>query len=76
MMDTVSINCFVLIHSRLHLIFHFETFCRTKKKALLDVFLKEYETVSCQPNLFSSLSYWGPRGAYFLLTIKPGGWPK
>lgn len=42
--------------------FDFETFCRAKKRALLDVFLNEYETVNCQMNLISFISYCGPCG--------------
>lgn len=54
--------------------FDFETFCRTKKKAVLDVCLNEYEAVNCQPNLILLFPTGGLRGPILLLTASLGEW--
>lgn len=53
--------------------FDFETFCRTKKKALLDVCLNEYETVNCQPNFIPLFPTGGLGGPILLLPMSPAG---
>lgn len=63
----------VLIHSGGKLNWNFETFCRTKRRALLDACLNEYETANCQPSFISLIpteTLWGP---IFSLWTSPAG---
>lgn len=53
--------------------FDFEPFCRTKKKALLDVCLNEYETFNCQPNLIPLFPTGGLGGPILFLPTSPAG---
>lgn len=53
--------------------FDFQTFCRTKKKALLDVCLNEYETVDCQLNLIPLFPTGVLGGPILLLPTSPAG---